>query len=48
MSKKKAFFANPKHQYSVSQCGENDCSDTNKKNGDYYKYPSLYHFMDEL
>ena len=28
---KKAFLANPKHQYHVSQCGEHDCSANNKK-----------------
>ena len=45
---KKAFLANPKHQYSVSQCGEHDCPTNNKKNGDYYGYQSLSHFKDEL
>ena len=45
---KKAFLANRKHQYHVSQCGEHDCSAHNKKNGDYYEYPSLSHFMNEL
>ena len=44
---KKALLANPKHQYRVSQCGEHDCSAHNEKNGDYYEYPSLTHFMDE-
>ena len=48
MMDRKAFLAKPKHQHRVSQCGEHDCSAINKKNGDYYKYPSLYHFMDEL
>ena len=28
----KAFLANPKHQYSISQCGEHDCYANNKKN----------------
>ena len=32
---KKAFLANPKHQYHVSQCGDNDCQTNNKRNGDY-------------
>ena len=44
----KAFLANPKHQYHVSPCGEDDCSANNKKNGDYYVDPSLPHFTDEL
>ena len=26
---KKAFLANPKHQYRVSQCGEHDCHGNN-------------------
>ena len=29
---KKAFLANPKHQYPVSQYGDNDCHGNNKKN----------------
>ena len=47
MVERKAFLANSKHQYRVSQCGEHDCSARNKKNGDFYEYPSLSHFMDE-
>ena len=47
MVERKAFTANPKHQYHVSQCGEHDCSPINKKNVDYYGYPSLTHFEDE-
>ena len=39
--KKKAFLATPKHQYRVSQCGEQDCSASNIRNGDYHKHPSL-------
>ena len=39
--RKNAFLANPKHQYRVSQCGEQDCQANNKKSGDYYKYPCL-------
>ena len=46
--RKNAFLANPKHQYRVSQCGEHDCRANNKKSGDCYGYPSLYHFLDEL
>ena len=30
-SGKKAFVANPRHQYPVSQCGERDCNAHNKK-----------------
>ena len=42
---KKAFLTNPKHQYRVSQCEELDYSTNNKKNGDYFEYRSLSHFM---
>ena len=45
---KKAFPANMKHQYHVSQCGELDCCINNKKNGDYHVHPHLSHFTDEL
>ena len=48
MVERKAFPSNQKHQYHVSQCGEHDCSGHNKKNGDYYDYPSLSYFMDGL
>ena len=41
---KKAFHANPKHQYRASQCGDSDCHANNKKNGDYYEDQSLSHF----
>ena len=44
----KAFPAKPKHQYSLSESAEHDCSATNKNNRDYYKYPSLSYFMDKL
>ena len=44
---RKAFFANPKDQYHVSQYGEHDCSAHKKKNIDYYEYPSLTHFTDK-
>ena len=44
----KAFPANPKRQNHLSQCGEHDCRANNKKNGDYYGYPSLSHLIDEL
>ena len=47
MVQRKAFRANPKHQYRLSQKGEHDCCAHNEKNGDYNKYPSLSHFMDE-
>ena len=45
---KKAFLANPKLQYHVSQCRDYDCHAINKKGGDYYEYPSLSHFTNEL
>ena len=45
---KKAFLANQKHQYHVSQCGEHDWCPNKKKNGDYYDYPSLSSFSNEL
>ena len=45
---KKAFLVNPKNQYHVSQYGEHDCHADNKKNGDYYQYPSLSHLTNEL
>ena len=45
---RKIFFVNPRHQYSVSQYGEHDCSADNKKNGDYYEYPSLSCFTKKL
>ena len=48
MVEKKAFLANPKPQYHISQRGEHDCSANNKKSGFYYEYPSLTHFKDEL
>ena len=47
-SGKKALFANPKHQYRVSEYKEHDCSTNNKKNWDCYKCPSLPYFTDKL
>ena len=44
---RKVFLANPKHQDHVSQYGEHDCSANSKNNGDYYEYPSLFHFIDK-
>ena len=44
---RKAFMANAKRQFHVSQCGEHDCSAENK-NRDCYGCPSLSHFMDKL
>ena len=43
----KDFLANPKLEYNVSQRRERDCSVHNKRNGDYYEYPSLAHFIEE-
>ena len=45
---KKAFLVKPKHQYCVSKYTKHNSNATKKKNGDYYKYLSLYHFMDDL
>ena len=45
---KKTFLANPKHQYRVSESGEHDYRANNKKNGDYYEYPCLSPFSNEL
>ena len=45
---KKAVLANQKRQYRVSQCREHVCRANNKKNGDYYEYPSLSPFSNEL
>ena len=48
MVERKTFLAKPEHQYRVSQSGKGDCNANDKKNRDYYKYPSLSHFADEL
>ena len=48
MVERKAFLANPKHEYRVSQCEEHDCSANNNKDGDYNEYSSLPHLTDEL
>ena len=45
---KKAFPANPKHQYRVSHYRVQNFNANNKKNGDYFEYQSLSHFTDEL
>ena len=45
---KKAFLANPKYQYHVSQYGEYGCHANSKKNRYYYEYLSLAHFVAEL
>ena len=45
MVERKAFLANPKHQYHVSQYGEHYCSAHIEKNGDYNEYQSLSHFI---
>ena len=47
MVERKAFLTNPKHQYRVSKYREHDCNAHNKKNRDYYGYPSLTHFSNE-
>ena len=48
MAKKKAFLANPKQQYRISQCGEHDYHANNKRSKDCYEYPSLSHSSDKL
>ena len=35
-------------QYCLSQLGEHHCNANNKKNGNYYEYLNLSHFMNEL
>ena len=45
---RKAFLANQKHQHRVSQRDEQDYSANNERNGDYYEYPSLSQFTNEL
>ena len=47
MMEGKAFLTNPKHQDRASQYIEPDYSANNKRNGDYYEYPRLSHFIDE-
>ena len=47
MTERKAFLANPKHQYRASQYGEHNYSAPKEKNGDYCEYPSLTHFKDK-
>ena len=47
MVERKAFPANPKHQYRVSQSREHDHKPHDEKNGDYNGYPRLSHSMDE-
>ena len=41
MIERKAGLANPKHQYHVSQRKGHDYGANNKKNEDYYRYPSF-------
>ena len=48
MVERKAFIANLKHQYCVSQRGEHDCKANNEKNRGYYENLSLSNFMDEV
>ena len=48
MVERRAFLANPRHQHHTSQWGEHDFSANNKKNGDYYKNPSLFDFTDNF
>ena len=43
----KCFSFKSKALMSWTQWGDHDCGANNKKNGDYYDYPSLSLFMDE-
>ena len=45
---KKNFSSKSKASIFYIPMMKNDCSAENKKNKDYYEYPSLFHFMDEL
>ena len=45
---KKSFSCQIKASISCTPRGEHDCSANNKKNEDYFKYPSLYHSTDQL
>ena len=47
MAESKAFLANLMHQHHLSQQGEHNCNAYNKKDRDFYEYPSLSHFTDE-
>ena len=47
MVERKGFLPNAKHQYRVSKNEKHYYSDYNKKNADYYEYPSLTHFIDK-
>ena len=44
---KKSFSWQNKDLISCIPIGEHDCSAHNKKNVDYYEYPSVTHFTDE-
>ena len=48
MVERKSFLANLKYQGHASQCGIDDCSANNKKDRDYFVYPSLSHFTNEI
>ena len=48
MVENKAFRANPNQQYRISQHEEHDRNANNKKNRDYYGYPSLPNFTDKF
>ena len=42
---KKSFSCKSEASNHVYQCRKHDCSANNKKNGDYYDFPSLSDFM---
>ena len=48
MVERNAFLANPKHEFYASQRAEYDCSANNRRNEDFYEFPSLSHFINEL
>ena len=48
MVERKAFLADPRHQYRVSQWEEHDFGANNEKNGDYNDYQSSSHFINQL
>ena len=45
---KKSFSCKSKALILCIHCGEHGCNANNKKNADYYEYPSLSLFTDEL
>ena len=48
MVERKAFLANQKHQYRVSQKDENNCRPHYKRNGDYFEIHYLSKLMTNI